>query len=118
MKIWQDWIDEAQKGIINVQRCIDCKNRQFYPRDFCLECSSKSLEFSNTDGSGQVYSYTQVHRSPNPEIFKTPYFICLVEIEENIKIICNVLFKDNIPEIGKKVFFDKISNEGIIYYSD
>ena len=118
MKLWEVWIDEAKKGSINVQECMDCKHKQFYPRDFCLECSSKSLEFSRTDGSGVVYSYTQVHRSPNPEIFTVPYYICLVEIEKSIKIICNVLFKDEIPEIGRKVFFNKISDEGVIYYSD
>ena len=118
MKLWKDWIDEAKKGVINVQLCLDCQNKQFYPRDFCHSCASNKLEFTSTDGSGVVFSYTQVHRSPNPDIFIAPYFICLVEIEENIKIICNGIFEDGIPEIGRKVFFREVSKDGVIYYSD
>ena len=118
MKLWNDWIAEAKKGNINIQQCIDCKHKQFYPRDFCLDCSSKEVEFLPTDGSGVVYSYTEVHRSPNKEIFKTPYFVGIVEIEEGIRIICNLLFKDGKDKIGKKVYFQKISEEEIIYYSE
>jgi uncharacterized OB-fold protein len=118
MQLWQEWIVEAQKGVINVQQCKECRYIQFYPRDFCLECSSKKLKFVATDGSGVVFSYTQIHRSPNPEIFIVPYYICLVEIAKNIMIICNVAFKDDTAEIGREVFFRNISNDGIIYYSD
>tara|TARA_Y100000389_G_scaffold36639_1_gene31136 strand:- start:2632 stop:2988 length:357 start_codon:yes stop_codon:yes gene_type:complete len=118
MELWEDWIQLVKKGKVSVQQCLDCQHKQFYPRDFCMVCLSNNLDFHITDGSGVIYSFTEVHRSPNPEIFTPPYFVGLVEIEKNIKIICNILITNGNPEIGKKIFFDKISDKGIIYYSD
>jgi len=108
MELWEDWIQLVKKGKVSVQQCLDCQHKQFYPRDFCMVCLSNNLGFH----------FTEVHRSPNPEIFTPPYFVGLVEIEKNIKIICNILITNGNPEIGKKIFFDKISDKGIIYYSD
>jgi uncharacterized OB-fold protein len=92
--------EAAESHRLVVQRCRDCGHHQFYPRPFCLACESKAVGWHEVSGRGTVYSMSEVHMAPAPEI-ETPYVIAIVELDEGPKFMTNIV---NGPcEIGSKV---------------
>ena len=49
-------------GELRLQRCAACGLAVFYPRAVCPHCFGAPLTWFTARGTGQVYSYTVVHR--------------------------------------------------------
>ena len=81
-----------------------------------MELSKAILELKKIDGVGKIYSYTEIFRSPNPEKFTTPYIVGLVELNDKIKIICQLDLNSNDVSIDKEVKFKEVNNEGVIIF--
>jgi uncharacterized OB-fold protein len=71
----------ANEGDLVVQRCEECGERQFYPRDMCRHCWSEDVQFERTNGTGTVYAKTICH-VPGQSGYgsETPYNIALVNV--------------------------------------
>ena len=78
----QGWWDATRERRLTVQRCQTCGQFQHYPRSLCRRCGSLELELVVASGRGTVVSYTDVHRSPDPDRFEPPYTLALVRLEE------------------------------------
>lgn len=77
-----------QQGQLLMQQCLDCHQRQFYPRSFCGTCGSAHLRWEEASGRGEIYACTLIHRAPSPELQKrAPYLLCLVELLEGVRMI-------------------------------
>jgi uncharacterized OB-fold protein len=83
-----------------VQRCATCGAHQFYPRPFCLTCSSLVLEWVGVSGSATVYSKTTV-RIPVIEELAPPYVVAIVTLDEGPRLTTNLVGDE--PEIGDQV---------------
>ncbi len=116
MDIWEDWLELAKKGNFTIQICKDCNQNQFYPRSFCQFCNGKNLELVTYKDQAYIYSFTEILRSPNPEIFTPPYFIGLVEIDNAIKVICQLNLNKEEISIGNAVNFKELTDDGIIIF--
>ena len=116
MYLWEEWFNLVKKGVFTLQTCKDCDIQQFYPRSFCVECNKDNLELEKINGVGKIYSYTEIFRSPNPEKFKTPYIVGLVELNNKIKIICQLDLDTDDVSIDKEVKFKEVNNEGVIIF--
>jgi len=116
MYLWEEWFNLAKKGVFTLQTCKDCSIQQFYPRSFCVECNEDNLELEKIDGVGKIYSYTELFRSPNPEKFTPPYIVGLVELNDKIKIICQLDLDTDDVSIDKEVKFKEVNNEGVIVF--
>ncbi len=81
--------DAATREELLVQRCTACGHHQFYPRRFCLECSSEAVEWVRARGTGTVYSQTTVHVQIATE-FEPPYVAALVELDEGPRLLTNL----------------------------
>ena len=73
-----------------VQRCTRCGHHQFYPRPFCLACSSRQVAWQQVSGRGSVYSLTTVRIPVHPEL-PPPYVVALVELDEGPRLLTNIV---------------------------
>lgn len=117
MKIWDEWVELTKKGIFTIQTCKECFNKQFYPRNFCLNCNGKLLSLEPLEkDKAKIFSFTQINRSPNKELFNPPYIIALIEVGDSVKFVCQLDLNLEEVHIGKVVNFKNYSEEGIIYF--
>ena len=77
-----EWWEATREGRLVLQRCLNCGRFQHYPRPFCLTCYGTDLVFVESSGQGKVYSFSVVHRSPDRDVFETPYVVALVRLTE------------------------------------
>lgn len=77
-------------GTLRLRHCPVCKISYAPTRSLC-SCGNSELTWVEASGRGSVFSYTVVHRAPDPA-FKAdlPYVIAIVELEEGAKLLSNV----------------------------
>lgn len=100
-------------GELRFLRCADCGHAIFIPQPVCGACFGENLEWVVSSGRGRVYSFTVVHRAPQP-VFETPYVVAIVELEEDWTMLTNLV--DCAPEqvridLPVEVCFRKASEE-------
>ncbi|MBU8918849.1 OB-fold domain-containing protein [Bacillus sp. FJAT-29953] len=63
----------------------------FPPKLICPNCFSEDLKWIQLSGKGKLYSLTKVWAGP--EIFKDelPYTVCIVDLEEGIRVASRLL---------------------------
>jgi uncharacterized OB-fold protein len=83
------WAAAFERRLL-VQRCTRCGHHQFYPRPFCLACSSRQVAWQQVSGRGVVYSMTTVRIQVHPEL-PPPYVVALVELDEGPRLLTNVV---------------------------
>jgi uncharacterized OB-fold protein len=84
--------ESAREHRLLIQRCGDCDAFQFFPQTFCRVCLSDRIEWVESSGRGQVYSYTIVHRSPNAGFDEdVPYSVALIDLQEGVRMMSNVV---------------------------
>jgi uncharacterized OB-fold protein len=91
---------------MTVLRCNACGSFSIPPRFSCPKCGHGVLEERETQGVGEIYSFTTIYVAP--EIFKdqVPYDIALVELKEGVKVTARVKKpQDARLEIGSPVRF-------------
>ena len=87
----QEWWDATRQRRLTVQRCVACGHRQLYPRAVCTACHTTDLELVDAAGTGTVYSYSVVRRSPDPDAFPAPYAVALVRLDEGPTVTTNLV---------------------------
>jgi uncharacterized protein len=96
---WQGCRD----GVLRFQRCLDCRSATHTPALLCAACSSRSLEWVESSGNGEIYSWTRVWRPVTPA-FVTPYVPIIVAMEEDWFILSNLVgCEDDAVAIGQAV---------------
>jgi uncharacterized OB-fold protein len=75
-----------------IQRCRACGSAQHYPRGVCATCWSEDLEWQESSGRGQIYTFTVAHRA-QARGFKdeVPYVIAYVELDEGVQVLTNLV---------------------------
>ncbi len=72
------------EGRFIIQRCNDCDQHIFFPRELCPHCSGTSLIWEAAKGSGSVYSTTTVRRKPDAG---GDYNVSLIELAEGVRMM-------------------------------
>ena len=91
------------EGILRFQRCSDCGASTHTPALMCAACASMSLEWVDSSGRGEIYSWTRVWRPLTPA-FVTPYVPIIVTMEEGWFILSNLVgCEDDAVAIGQPV---------------
>jgi uncharacterized OB-fold protein len=83
---WQGCRD----GELRYQRCDSCGLSNFPPTEHCRQCLSGELRWSTSDGLGEIYSWTVVHRPVSPE-FEPPYAPAIITLDEGYQMLTNVV---------------------------
>lgn len=106
----------CDEGRLLIQSCPDCESVQFFPRTWCRFCGSNRIEWVETDGTGDVHTYTIVRRATELPSFadEIPYVVAYVELEEGVRICTNVVdCEPDAVESGMAVelTFDRVTDE-------
>jgi uncharacterized protein len=80
----------ASEGRLIVQRCDDCHAFVWLPAPVCPHCFSSAVRWVDSPGTGQVHTYTVIHRPPNPGT-PTPYVVAVVELDEGWYMLTNIV---------------------------
>ena len=51
----------AKAGKLLVKWCQTCKKPHHYPRGVCPHCMSTNLEWRESKGTGEIYTYSIMH---------------------------------------------------------
>jgi len=71
--------------------CDRCRRSFFTPQVVCPSCRSEEWHYALSDGVGVIYSYTIVHRAPDPR-FTPPYVLAIVElVNEGWHLLTNIV---------------------------
>ena len=96
--------DAVAEGRLILQRCNDCREFQFYPRVFCLQCGSRAVGWVPASGDGTLHAFAVVHQAPGPAfVGDTPYVAAIVELAEGPRMPTRLTGVDPDPseiEIG------------------
>lgn len=76
---------ELGAGRFVVQRCGDCDQAVFYPRQACPHCGGIDLAWFEPAGRGTVYATTTVRLDP-----KAPHEVCLIDLDEGVRLMSTV----------------------------
>jgi uncharacterized OB-fold protein len=99
---WQGALERR----LMVQRCADCATYVFPPAPVCTHCFSTALAWEQSSGRGRVFSYTIIHRAPDPS-FETPYCAAIITLDEGWNMISNILGSPmEAIDVGLRVMVD------------
>ena len=74
-------------GRFQIQRCNDCRQHVFFPRQICPHCGSINLDWIAPSGSGTVYSTSVVRRKPEAG---GEYNVALIDLDEQVRMMSRV----------------------------
>ncbi len=82
----------AQAHQLKLQRCDDCNEWIFYPRQVCSECLSPALSWRQVSGLGTVYSYTILRVPSHPGLVdELPLVVAVVKLDEGPQLTTNIV---------------------------
>ncbi|MBW8826861.1 MAG: OB-fold domain-containing protein [Acidobacteria bacterium] len=83
--------DSVKRHQVELQRCDSCGAFRFIPTELC-RCGSAASTWTPIAGTGEVYTYTVVHRAPTPAYqAEAPYVIAHVTVDEGPRMISVVV---------------------------
>jgi uncharacterized OB-fold protein len=103
----------CQQGKLLLQQCSECHHYQFYPRLYCMQCSSDSLHWVESSGRGAIYSYTIIHQNKSLQfVHDTPYNVAIVQLDEGPRLLSNIVEIEATElriDLPVKVMFDRVN---------
>ncbi len=110
-----DFWKGANEGKLMIQSCKDCSKHIFYPRMSCPFCFSDKLEWAESAGKGNIYTYTIVRsNAPSAFIADMPFVIAVVRMEDGVQMLTNIVGCDPEEvycEMPVQVTFEKLTEE-------
>ena len=80
----------CRAGELRYQRCESCGLANFPPTEHCRQCLSPDVGWTTSEGLGEIYSWTLVHRPVSPE-FEPPYAPAIITLDEGYQMLTNVV---------------------------
>ena len=80
----------CRSGELRYQRCAPCGLPNFPPTEHCRQCLSADLDWRTSGGTGEIYSWTVVHRPVTAE-FEPPYAPAIVTLDEGYQMLTNII---------------------------
>ena len=99
-----------KEGRFLIQRCGDCSQHVYFPRELCPHCGSGALDFVAPAGTGTIYSVTTVRRKPEAG---GDLNVSLIDLDEGVRLMGRVegLAPDAV-RIGQRVQARVLQREG------
>lgn len=93
--------DALREGKFLTSKCVDCAHITFPPKPICPECWGDNLEWIELSGKGILRSYTEVSAAPAMFEADVPYVLCIVDLDEGIRLVSRVLaaWEDLVPDL-------------------
>lgn len=98
------YYDGLRQGKLMLKHCQDCDQPHFYPRELCPHCHSDALEWRESAGLGEVYSFTIVRKPPPIMKGREPYAVALVQLDEGARMMAPLSGCDpETVQVGQRV---------------
>jgi uncharacterized OB-fold protein len=78
------WKGVAENRLL-IKQCGGCGKHHHPRRMFCYACTSDDMKWVESAGTGEIYTYSVVHRAPT-EAFQaeTPYTVGILQLAEGV----------------------------------
>lgn len=73
-----------------LQWCRACETVIHYPRAMCPSCLGEDLEWRPSEGLGEIYAVTVLHKSGSP-FLQPPYAVALVSLDGGARLMANIV---------------------------
>jgi len=84
--------DGAKRGVLMLQRCLDCGRHRFPAARYCVQCHGERSEWVATTGAGIVESYCTFYRAYWPAFARdVPYDVVQVRLDEGVRLFSNLV---------------------------
>lgn len=114
------WFEAAAEDRLLIQRSTSTGKYQWYPRAHVVGTLETDVEWVEAAGTGRIYSFTIVHRTPNAEFAEeTPYVLALVELDEGVRVSTRIVetpLDDIVCDLPVTVVFSKINDDVTLPY--
>lgn len=102
----------AADGHLLIRECQDCGLVYHYPRTLCPECFSEDVMWLESEGLGEVYSYSVAHTMSGWPEGVLPLVVAYVELDEGPRLMTNVDAEPDAVDVGTRVSvrFEKTEN--------
>jgi uncharacterized OB-fold protein len=91
---FRPFFEGLARGHISFPRCVGCSKYHWYPMYWCPHCGGSTIQWSEIDGQGTLYSWTTVHHAfPSDPPRSLPYIVGLVEFIDapGVRLITNIV---------------------------
>ncbi|MBU3640864.1 Zn-ribbon domain-containing OB-fold protein [Polynucleobacter sp. Fuers-14] len=89
----------AQDGRLVLKVCNSCKEVHYYPRTICPHCGGNDTTWLDSEGVGEIYSYTVMRRG-----VEVPFVMAYVLLKEGISLLTHLSNCDfDAIRIGQKI---------------
>lgn len=82
--------ESLDTGVLTTTQCRDCGCRTFPPKFLCPACWSTSVDWVTLEGTGTLYSFTEVWAAPQPFIGEVPYVLGIVDLTEGLRCLARI----------------------------
>ncbi|UCH09469.1 MAG: Zn-ribbon domain-containing OB-fold protein [Fidelibacterota bacterium] len=80
-----------QRYRLEAEKCRQCGKVHFPPRLICDACQSQEFEQVILSRAGRILTWTVIHVPPTNFDLEAPYIIAIVELEEGVRLTCQVV---------------------------
>ena len=103
---------------LRLPRCGSCGTLWFPPSASCPACSAFDHEWISVAGTGEIVTYTVVHRAPGPAFAaRTPYVVAIIHLAEGPRLLTNVV-ECSPGEVSRgmpvEVTFEEIAPDAVV----
>lgn len=92
---------------LRLKKCGDCGKLWHPKRIVCTDCRSTNLDWKKSAGTGQVYSFSEIHHAPTPAFSSSvPYALGLVRLDEGVYLFTRFFAGPGTLAIGARARVD------------
>ena len=84
------WWEGVDRGLLLIQKCVECGALRHPPRPMCHKCHSLEWEGIASSGRGSVHSWVVLHHPPIPG-YDLPLAIAVIDLEEGTRLVANIV---------------------------
>lgn len=99
------WWEAAAEHRLVAQRCTACGATRIPPAPICASCRSEEHDWLELPGTGEVYSFTTIHR-PIAADQELPFVIAVISLDDSggLRLMSNIVgVSPDVIDIGMKV---------------
>ena len=99
--------DGVARNELHIKHCRNCGHTWHPKRIVCTKCGSDDLDWVKAAGTGEVYSFSEVHRAPTPAFAgSVPYALGLVKLDEGVYLFTRFFAQPGTLAIGARAHLD------------
>ncbi len=102
----------AKRGVLMLQRCMDCGRHRFPAARYCAQCRGEKSEWVAASGRGEVESHCSFHKAYWPAFAsEVPYAVVQVRLEEGVRLFSNLVSGKPRAGLRVKAHFEPVTPE-------